>query len=484
MSILVRYLFVHCFNFLSYKFTLFSEPTLACISDDLGLSSDVAGATFMAIGSSAPELLTSLVDAFGTKASVGIGTILGSAMFNILVIVAAVTVFGKSSTGGVLYIKKWPLSRDSIFYLISIICLTVVVLNDGHLCVLRENKQEIYFNGTGQTNITDADLLCYVGLVTPIEGLFLVMVYIGYIIFMIYNRSIHVWFNEHVSFRLCAELCGRPTKSKPKTNELNQWVAEMEKHEQQGHGKEEAEEEEEKEEVYPDADEEEFPSNPCTGEWPSSFGGKVYRVIGMPYYILFYCTLPACLPAGTLRNSLLFIGNIAWIAGLTIAMVYTGTRAGCLMGVDPFILGYVFLAAGTSVPDALSSIIVARNGRGDMAISNVLGSNVFDILLGLGLPWFLADLVYGKDVAAVDGMLAGSFVTVNGILIGVGMLVGALILFVSSLACFRWRAVKPMGVMLMIYYIAFLAFVILTNRCVIPICFELDCERCGFEPAW
>jgi Ca2+/Na+ antiporter len=47
----------------------------------------------------------------------------------------------------------------------------------------------------------------------------------------------------------------------------------------------------------------------------------------------------------------------------------------------------VVIAAGTSVPDALSSILVAKNGQGDMAVANVLGSNVFNIFMGLGLPW-------------------------------------------------------------------------------------------------
>ena len=39
--------------------------------------------------------------------------------------------------------------------------------------------------------------------------------------------------------------------------------------------------------------------------------------------------------------------------------------------------------------DALSSILVARDGFGDMAISNAIGSNVFDINLGLGLPFLI-----------------------------------------------------------------------------------------------
>ena len=51
----------------------------------------------MAAGSSAPELLTALNDVFGTKNSIGIGTIVGSAMFNILVIVALSSMVAKNS---------------------------------------------------------------------------------------------------------------------------------------------------------------------------------------------------------------------------------------------------------------------------------------------------------------------------------------------------------------------------------------------------
>lgn len=43
--------------------------------------------------------------------------------------------------------------------------------------------------------------------------------------------------------------------------------------------------------------------------------------------------------------------------------------------------------------DALSSIIVARDGFGDMAVSNAIGSNVFDINLGIGLPFVIRGLI-------------------------------------------------------------------------------------------
>lgn len=59
-----------------------------------------------------------------------------------------------------------------------------------------------------------------------------------------------------------------------------------------------------------------------------------------------------------------------------------------LIGITANSIGMIELAAGTIVPDSLPKIFVARAGAGNMSISNVIVKNMFDILLGLGLPWF------------------------------------------------------------------------------------------------
>merc|ERR1719258_284516 len=58
-------------------------------------------------------------------------------------------------------------------------------------------------------------------------------------------------------------------------------------------------------------------------------------------------------------------------------------------------MGTIVLSSGTSVPNSLSSIIVARKGEGDMAIANVLGSNIFNIFVCLGFSWMLWNIVHG-----------------------------------------------------------------------------------------
>ena len=97
----------------------FFVPSLEVITDKLEISEDVAGATFMAAGGSAPELFTSLIGTFIANSDVGIGTIVGSAVFNILFVIAACAIFSKE----VLALTWWPLFRDVTFYSISLICL-------------------------------------------------------------------------------------------------------------------------------------------------------------------------------------------------------------------------------------------------------------------------------------------------------------------------------------------------------------------------
>lgn len=84
-----------------------------------------------------------------------------------------------------------------------------------------------------------------------------------------------------------------------------------------------------------------------------------------------------------------FILSIGWIGGFSYFMVDWAEIVGNTIGVPSAIMGLTILAAGTSVPDLLSSVIVARRGQGDMAVSSSVGSNIFDILVGLPVPWIL-----------------------------------------------------------------------------------------------
>ena len=71
-----------------------------------------------------------------------------------------------------------------------------------------------------------------------------------------------------------------------------------------------------------------------------------------------------------------FLLMIGWIAGLSYFMVDWAEIIDNTAGIPPVIMGLTVLAAGTSVPDLLSSVIIARRGAGDMAVSSSIGSNL------------------------------------------------------------------------------------------------------------
>ena len=88
--------------------------------------------------------------------------------------------------------------------------------------------------------------------------------------------------------------------------------------------------------------------------------------------------------------------SIIWISIFSWLMVWFATRIGETYNIDSALMGLTFLAAGTSVPDLITSVIVAKNGQGDMAVSSSIGSNIFDVTIGLPLPWLQNDEKFHK----------------------------------------------------------------------------------------
>lgn len=106
----------------------FFVPALDVIIEKLEIADDVAGATFMAAGGSAPELFTSIIGVFVSFDDVGIGTIVGSAVFNILFVIGMCAIFSRT----VLSLTWWPLFRDCTFYSVSLLTL-IYFFRDSHI---------------------------------------------------------------------------------------------------------------------------------------------------------------------------------------------------------------------------------------------------------------------------------------------------------------------------------------------------------------
>jgi len=83
------------------------------------------------------------------------------------------------------------------------------------------------------------------------------------------------------------------------------------------------------------------------------------------------------------------------------AMVSTLEELAHILNVPESVVGATISAAGTSLPNYVSSSIAASLGLGNMAVSNLFGSNTFNILVGLGFPWLLYTTIYGIDYSEI-----------------------------------------------------------------------------------
>lgn len=145
----------------------------------------------------------------------------------------------------------------------------------------------------------------------------------------------------------------------------------------------------------------------------------------------------------------LFTLSILYIGLCTYIMVDATNRIGLILRIPALVMGLIFLAAGTSIPDALGSIAVAKQGEGDMAVSNALGSNVFDILIGLGVPWMIR-CVTGQKVEFPDAF--------KDLVVDIVILVVFLVLFVGALAINGWNLTRRTGIMLLSLYVVYVFY--------------------------
>ena len=131
-------------------------------------------------------------------------------------------------------------------------------------------------------------------------------------------------------------------------------------------------------------------------------------------------------------------------------MVWWATIIGAVVGITPVVMGLTFLAAGTSIPDALSSVYMAKMGEGDMAISSSIGSNVFDILFGLPVPWMIQAALYEPVRLRSDNLVT--------LLL---MLIGMVFAVIVTVAGGGWKLTPVLGWVMILLYFAFIVVMIL-----------------------
>lgn len=90
------------------------------------MKEDIAGGTIMAMATSSPELFINCVGTFITEGDIGVGTVVGSAVFNILAVPACCGLLARRS----IQLEWWSVSRDCIFYGLSVIGLIAVIYDN------------------------------------------------------------------------------------------------------------------------------------------------------------------------------------------------------------------------------------------------------------------------------------------------------------------------------------------------------------------
>ena len=129
---------------------------------------------------------------------------------------------------------------------------------------------------------------------------------------------------------------------------------------------------------------------------------KIKFYICWPLLAILFLTVPDCRKTYWQKYFLLtFTMSLVWLSLFSYIMVWMITVIGYTFMIPDTIMGITFIAFGASVPDALSSLLVAKNGQGDMAVSNAIGSNVFDILVCLGIPWLVGSLTIPESYIVV-----------------------------------------------------------------------------------
>jgi sodium/potassium/calcium exchanger 2 len=177
------------------------------------------------------------------------------------------------------------------------------------------------------------------------------------------------------------------------------------------------------------------------------FSAKFNFLVTLPLSLCF-CLIPDCRAPG--RDSwaaATLLGSIIMIAIFAIMMVELAEIFGASLGIPDVVMGLTILAAGTSVPDLLSSVIVAQQGQGDMAVSSSIGSNIFDIGIGLPLPW----LTFGV-IAMVNKCNCFVIVASDGLFSSLLILLGMVGLIILIIHLSNWEMNHRLGYLFFLFY--------------------------------
>ncbi|XP_027735040.1 sodium/potassium/calcium exchanger 1 [Empidonax traillii] len=494
-------------------------PALGVITEKLQISEDVAGATFMAAGGSAPELFTSLIGVFISHSNVGIGTIVGSAVFNILFVIGTCALFSRE----ILHLTWWPLFRDISFYIVDLLMLILFFLDSvidwweslllltayaTYVFTMKQNvfleqwvKQElnkklsavqaasaehVRKKSTGAAADDGTKKPPDVRKLQPgpalQRGSSSASLHNSQMRGTIFQLMIHTLDPlAEAKFKDRVDILSNMAKSKAKADTLDGQGPQPEEEEKKApssiqvtpardsepskatqkadapqggqppsssDSSEDSSSESEEDSDEDSTDDDDENDEPLSLEWPETRKKQAIYLFLFPIVFPLWSTLPDVRNPDSKKFFVItFFGSILWIAVFSYLMVWWAHQVGETIGISEEIMGLTILAAGTSIPDLITSVIVARKGLGDMAVSSSVGSNIFDITVGLPVPWFLFSVFNGLSPVAVSS---------NGLFCAIVLLFLMLLFVIISIAVCKWKMNKILGLTMFALYFVFL----------------------------
>ncbi|MCA9971756.1 MAG: calcium/sodium antiporter [Anaerolineales bacterium] len=117
----------------------------------------------------------------------------------------------------------------------------------------------------------------------------------------------------------------------------------------------------------------------------------------------------------TLTTILMIVAGLGLLIGGAELLVRGASRLAAALGMAPLVIGLTVVAFGTSAPELAISLQSAWQGQADLALGNVVGSNIFNILVILGLAALVAPLVVASQLVRLDvPLLIGASLLVWG----------------------------------------------------------------------
>ncbi len=136
------------------------------------------------------------------------------------------------------------------------------------------------------------------------------------------------------------------------------------------------------------------------------------------------------------------IGGILVVWGSDVT-VDSATAIAKVIGLSERFIGLTIVALGTSLPELVTSVVAARKGNADIAIGNIVGSNIFNILFVIGTASIIAPVMY-QSVFLVDGIIA----------VAAGVLLWVSVAKTKSLR-------KPWGIIMLLCYAGYLGYLLM-----------------------